>query len=87
MGSESGLTQAIFAGPGQNNPKKRCEGANRHHEEGLAGATRLPMGLYVPPWSPNNEPSLAKCDPAVIGSHTKIAICQLNHGSLIMAES
>ena len=49
---------------------------------GTIGATRLPMGLYGLPLLPNDDPSLAQHQQAIIAGQPKIVIFQPTHAGL-----
>ena len=56
------IGQPTFAHQGASRP-------NKHHYQGLIGATRLPVALYVPTLSPNDHPTTTKRSLGVVQGH------------------
>ena len=71
-----GYKPTKFSPPQCERAQKGAFKANKHHHEGLVGATWLPVPLCVLPMSPNHHPTTAQGSPGVVRGHPKIAIFQ-----------
>ena len=67
-----------FAHHSASGPKTALLG---HHRECRAGATPLPMALYVLPLSPKGHPTTAQGSLGVVGGHPEIVMLQPTHTS------